>query len=93
MARGGKRFVVREDTIVRVTREVSSDPFLLSTTTLPDGSVQTEYSPAQTRTYTRSEGTLVIEIVRAGSSGYGSANDAQLIVNQLSPVLRPEEGA
>lgn len=91
LARDGKRFVVIENTIVRITRELTSDPFLLSTITLPDGSVQTTYSPAETSTYTRSQGTLVIEIVRASDARYSSAHDAQLIASQLRPLLLPEE--
>lgn len=91
LARGEKRFVILEDTIVRISREVTDDPFLLSTTTLPDGSTQSTYSPAETRTYTRSQGTLIIEIVRTRDARYGSAHDAQLIANQLRPLLLPEE--
>lgn len=93
LTRGEKRFVVLEDTIVRVSREVVSDPVLLSTTTLPDGSTKTTYSPEETRTYTRSQGTLIIEIVRTRDTRYGSAHDAQLIANQLRPLLLPEDDA
>ena len=82
-----KRFIIIEDNIKRINKQIKQAPVFIGTQTI-NGVIEPIYSQPEIEIITFSSGTMTIETINPKDKRYKSAYDAKIIINQLAPILR-----